>query len=99
LGINVESTGVIALAAIASAIVAGLVWLRAGCAIWALTAVFAAAFAVFDIAEIAHQTDRSDTALAILASIVVVLHAAAAITTVIALRWPAATPATSALRV
>lgn len=99
LGINVESTGVIALAALASAIVAGLVWFRSRRAIWALTAVFATVFAVFDIAETAHQANRSDTGLAILAGTVLALHAVAASTAVIALRWRATTPATNAVPV
>jgi hypothetical protein len=99
LGINVETPGVTALAVLASAVVAGLVWLWPRRAVWALTLVFVVAFAVFDVAEIAHQTDRSETRLAVLAVVVLALHAAAAVAAIVVLRSRAVTPTTDALQV
>ena len=43
-----------------------------------LVAVVAGAFAVFDLAEIAHQLDEDNTGLVVLAAAVAVLHATAA---------------------
>ena len=79
LGINLESTPLIVLAAVASLALALLAWLRPRWR-WGLWAIFIAmgVFAALDIAEVVHQSDIDETGLAVLAAIVAVLHGAAA---------------------
>jgi Flp pilus assembly protein TadB len=78
LGINLESTPFVILAVIGSLALAALVWF--GRAPWMLALVAAAmlAFAIFDIAEVFHQIDRSEAGIAVIATAVAVLHLAAA---------------------
>lgn len=80
LGIDLESTSLIVLAALGSLALAAAVWLRPRwLAALALTVLAMGAFAALDIAEVLHQTDVDETGLAILAGAVALLHAAAAV--------------------
>src|SRR3954447_6909154 len=62
LGVDPESTGVLAIAVAVSLALAALVW-RAGAAPWLLVllAVVMAAFAALDVREVVHQIDESRT--------------------------------------
>jgi hypothetical protein len=79
LGIDLEPTGFLALAAAVSLALALVVWLRPG---WALllaaVAVVMVAFAALDVRELFHQIDEDDGGLALLAGAVAGLHLAAA---------------------
>lgn len=79
LGVNLESTALVIVAAIAAIALAVLTWrlnLR-----WLLlaTAAFAAIFAAFDIAELAHQIKESRAAIAALAALIALVHVATAL--------------------
>lgn len=79
LGIDLEATPFIGLAAIASLALAAAAWLRPHVPrLLLVTAVAMLAFAVLDIREVLHQADESDTGLAVLAGVVAFLHLAAA---------------------
>ena len=75
LGINTESTGLIVLAVASSLLLAAAVWLRPKVG-WLLGLVARAmvAFAALDVREAIHQADESESALAVLAVIVALLH-------------------------
>lgn len=78
LGIDVESTSLVALAAVASMGLALGVWLRpTWAALLSLTAVALVAFAALDIREVFHQLDENKGGLAALAALVAALHLAA----------------------
>ena len=79
LGIDVESPATASVAVVASLALAGGLWFTRRRAITLGTALFAALFAAFDIAEIAHQINESCTGLAVLAAPVTLGHAAAAV--------------------
>lgn len=78
LGINLESTPLIILAALGSLGLAALAWLRprwlAGLGLVVLAM---GAFSALDIAEVSHQAGIDEHGLAILAGLVAVLHLAA----------------------
>jgi hypothetical protein len=86
LGINLESTPFVILAVLGSLALAAVVWF--GRAAWMLTLVALAllAFAVFDIAEVFHQIDRSEAGIAVIAAAVAFLHLAAARASRLAIR-------------
>jgi hypothetical protein len=77
LGISYESTPLVIAAVLASLGLAAIVWF--GRAPWLLLVVAVAmlAFAVFDVAEVFHQIDRSEGGIAALAGLVAALHLAA----------------------
>lgn len=79
LGLNLESNGLVATALVLSLLLALAVWMRASRPLLLVVAVFAVAFAVFDAAELVRQIDRSRPAVATLAGIVTVVHAALAV--------------------
>lgn len=79
LGINVESPATATVAVIASLALAAGLWSTRRRAIALAAALFAALFAVFDLAELAHQVDESRTGLAVLAAAIALGHAAAAV--------------------
>jgi heme/copper-type cytochrome/quinol oxidase subunit 3 len=76
-GVNLESTPLVVLAVIISVALAAATWRTDHKLILLATAVFAAAFAVLDVAEFSHQIRESATTIAALAGIIAVLHAAA----------------------
>jgi hypothetical protein len=91
LGINLESTPLIVLAALGSVVLAAAAWLRSRwLAALALTFLAMGVFAALDIAEVVHQSDVDETGLAVLAAFVALLHFAAAF---VALRMAEATRA------
>ena len=78
LGVDLESTPFIVLAALVSLALALGVWLRPdSAALLGLIALAMLAFAVFDIAEIGHQIEESDAGLVAIAALVAGLHLAA----------------------
>ena len=74
LGVNLESTALVIVAAIAAVALALLTWrLDPRCLLLA-TVAFAATFAAFDIAELAHQIKESRASIAALAALIALLH-------------------------
>jgi hypothetical protein len=80
LGVDIESPAAVALAVIASVLLAVGMWLRGMRWTALLAAAVAVVFAVFDIAEVVHQLDNSRTGLAVLAGVIAAAHAVAAVT-------------------
>jgi heme/copper-type cytochrome/quinol oxidase subunit 3 len=78
LGINLESTPLVVIAVLISIALAAATWTHDDKVILLLTALFAAAFAVLDVAEFTHQLRQSAATIAIIAATIAVLHAAAA---------------------
>ena len=80
LGIDVESTPLVALAVIIGLAIAALTATRLGQvpAFLLAVAVIALAWAVLDVREFLHQLDESRTGIALVAIVVAVLHLAAA---------------------
>lgn len=81
LGLNLESTPLVVAAVVGSLLLAGAVW------VWprsrpllVVVALAMLAFAVLDIAEVAHQLDESRVGVATIAVIVAALHLAAVAT-------------------
>jgi len=79
LGVNLESTPLVAFAVLISVALAVATWRRDDKLILLATAVFAAAFATLDVAEFSHQIRQSATTIAAIAAIIAVLHAGAAL--------------------
>lgn len=79
LGVNLESTPLVGLAVIISVALAAATWRSDRKLILLVTALFAAAFAVLDVAEFSHQINESAATIAVIAAIIAVLHAAAAL--------------------
>jgi hypothetical protein len=79
LGIDVESPAAIALAVIVSAALAAALLFRLSRPVALAAILFGVAFAVLDIAEVAHQLDESRTGYALLSIVIAVGHAAAAL--------------------
>ena len=96
LGINAESTGVIAAAVIISLLVAASVWFWGTPAVLVVAAGMALLFAAFDLREVAHQLNEARTNLVVIALLTAVLHASAAVVTGLALTHRSA-PARSSL--
>ncbi len=77
LGINLESTPLVVFALITSVALAAATWRRDHRLILLVAALFAAAFAVLDVAEFSHQIRQSAATIAVVAAIIAVLHAGA----------------------
>lgn len=78
LGVKLESTPFIVLAALVSLALALGAWLRPdSAALLGLIALVMLAFAVFDLAEVGHQIEESEAGLVVVAGLVAVLHLAA----------------------
>lgn len=78
LGVNLESNGVVAVGVMLSLVLAALAWLRRSKIVFAAVAAFTVVFAVFDIAEVIHQSNGSHQGVAALAALIAVVHLAAA---------------------
>lgn len=78
LGINLESTPLVVLAVLISVALAAATWRHDHKLILLVVALFAAAFAVLDVAEFSHQIRQSAATVAVIAAVIAVLHAAAA---------------------
>lgn len=76
LGLNLESTPLVIIAAAASLALAVLNWRRNVRALLLATLAFAVVFAVFGIAEVAHQIKESRSGLAFLAGMIALVHVA-----------------------
>jgi hypothetical protein len=80
LGVNPESTGLLAVAVVASLLLAAAVWWRGGSPlVLAVVALAMAVFCALDVREVVHEVDESRTGLAVLAAVVAALHLAAAL--------------------
>lgn len=78
-GLNLESTPLVVLAVIISLALAAATWRTDHKLILLVTGLFAAGFAVLDVAEFSHQIKQSAATIAVIAAIIAVLHAAAAL--------------------
>ena len=78
LGVNLESTPLVAIAVIVSVGLAVGNWRTDRKAVLLITALFAIGFAVLDVAEFTHQIKQSATTVAVIAATIAVFHAAAA---------------------
>jgi hypothetical protein len=90
LGVDLESTPLIVVAAAVSLTLAGLVAFRPSTAAFVAVVVLGGAFTALEIAEVFHQADRDEIGLLALALVAAALHAAAA---ALALRALIVTPA------
>jgi heme/copper-type cytochrome/quinol oxidase subunit 3 len=77
--VNLESAPLVVLAVISSVALAAATWKSDHKLILLVTALFAAAFAILDVAEFSHQIRESATTIAALAAVIAVLHTAAAL--------------------
>ena len=79
LGINLESTALIVLAALGSLLLAAAVWARSQLlAVLIVGSVAMAGFGALDVTEVVHQFDIDETALGALAAVVAAVHLGAA---------------------
>lgn len=78
LGIDIEATPFVVLAAVVSVLLALAAWLRPSPALLAVIAGVMLAFAVLDVNEVFHQLDEDRDGLALLAVLVAALHLASA---------------------
>jgi hypothetical protein len=78
LGLHLESPGLLALAVVLSAVLAGAVLWRPDRRVLLAIALVAAGFVVLDIAEAAHQLNENRTGLAVLAATIAAMHTATA---------------------
>ncbi len=76
LGLNLESTPLVIIAAATSIALAVLNWRRNVRSLLFATMAFAVVFAVFDIVEVAHQINESRAGLALLAATIALVHVA-----------------------
>lgn len=79
LGVDVESTPLVVLAIVISIALAAATWRTDHKLILLVTALFSAAFAVLDVAELIRQIEESAVTIAVIAAVIVVLHVAAAL--------------------
>lgn len=79
LGVNLESTPLVVAAVAVTVVLAAATWRRDRRLVLLVTAVFAAGFAVLDVAEFSHQIRRSAITIAVIAAVIAILHAAAAL--------------------
>ena len=79
LGVNLESNGLVAFAVVISLALAVLTWLRSRHSVLFATLGFVFVFAVFDVAEVAHQLKESRGGLAALAGAIALVHLATAV--------------------
>jgi len=77
--LDVESPAAVALAVVASLLVAAALWIRPIRPVAIGAVALGAVFAVFDIAEAAHQLDESRTSYAVLAMVIAAAHSLAAL--------------------
>jgi Flp pilus assembly protein TadB len=77
LGVDVESPGAVVLAVAVSLALAFGLWIRNQRWLAVAAVVLAVVFAVFDVAEAAHQLDESQTGLVVLAAVIAAGHLAA----------------------
>jgi hypothetical protein len=80
LGVDVEAPGAVVLAVAVSVALAVGLWIRRQRWLAAAAVGVAVVFALFDVAEIAHQLDESRNGLAVLAGVIAAGHLAAAAT-------------------
>ena len=79
LGVDLEATGFVVLAAGLSLALVAAIWLRPEWGwVIAVVVVVMVAFAALDVREVFHQLDEDDGGLALLAGVVALLHLAAA---------------------
>lgn len=78
-GMKRESVPFIVAGVVISLALAGLVWIRLDRRLLWTVAGFAVLFAALDAAEFFHQLDERRTAIAVIAAVVALLHAAAAL--------------------
>ena len=78
-GVDLESTTLVIVAAIASIALAVLTWRMNRRLLFLATVAFAAVFAIFDIAELVHQIQESRAGIAALAAAIAVAHIGAAL--------------------
>lgn len=76
LGVNLESTPLVVTAALISFALAAVVALRPGRPVLGLAAILAFGFVLLEIVEVAHQADRGNRGLLVLALVAGLLHAA-----------------------
>jgi len=79
LGVNLESTPLVAFAVIISVALAAVTWRRDDKLILLATALFAAGFGALDVAEFSHQIRESAPTIALIAAIIALLHVGAAV--------------------
>lgn len=79
LGVNLESTPLVVAAVAISVVLAAATWRRDRRLVLLVTALFAAGFALLDVAELSHQVRRSAVTIAVIAAVIAILHAAAAL--------------------
>ena len=80
LGLNLESNSLVIAAVVVSLAFAALTWFRSRRSLLFATMAFALMFAIFDIAEVAHQIRESRAALATLAAAIALVHIATTLT-------------------
>jgi hypothetical protein len=78
-GIDIESTLLVTVAVVLSLGLAALVWLRPEPPVLVALVVVGVLFTALDVVEVFHQTNESKAGLAILATIVAVLHLTTAV--------------------
>lgn len=78
-GVNLESAPLVALAVVISLLLAAATWRHDRKPTLLVTAVFAAAFAALDVAELSHQIKASAARVAMIAGLIAVMHAVAAL--------------------
>ena len=78
LGVNLESTTLVVVAAVFSLAFALITFRSNFRPLLLATAAFAAVFAILDIAELVHQINESRTGIAALAAVIALVHLAAA---------------------
>jgi di/tricarboxylate transporter len=78
LGVDVESPLLVTTAVVVSLLLAALTWRRPTRVVLIVVGVVTAVFAVFDLAEVAHQLDEDNSGLVALALAIALLHATTA---------------------
>jgi hypothetical protein len=79
LGVNLEATGVVVVAAVISGLLVAAVALRPRRGVLLVVGLVGTAFTVLEIAEVAHQITRRRPGLVALAALAGMLHAAVAL--------------------
>lgn len=92
LGVNPESTALVAVAVILSLLLAAVVWFRGRRPVLIAALVFGLVFAAFDIREALHQSGESHTGLMVVAIVLALLHGAIVTFAALALRASEASP-------
>jgi len=85
-GLDLEQPGIVAAAAAVTVLLAGVaLWWRDVKAFWVIVA-FGLLFSVLDVREALHQSDEGRTSVMAIASVLAVMHAAAAVLAAIGTR-------------